>query len=194
METTVADKRTTILATTLDLIAENGFHGTPMSQVAKRSGVSAGIIYHYFESKDDLIEALYRDIKARWSAAIMAGTPEALPYPEHLQQIWLNAYRFYVAHPQETVFLEQYENSPYPHDWSNVAQDDNMARLFALIQSDIDAGYIRALPLPVLHELTLGVAIGLAKHQINGVLDLDEAALEQTADACRRAIERETYD
>ena len=62
--TTDMDKRTAILQATFDLVAERGFHQTPMSLVAKRSGVSAGIIYHYFDNKEDLIRQLYWHIKA----------------------------------------------------------------------------------------------------------------------------------
>ncbi len=55
----VDDKRAAILAATLRLISKNGFHGTAMSKVAKEAGVSAGIIYHYFDSKDELMDELY---------------------------------------------------------------------------------------------------------------------------------------
>src|SRR4051794_39390191 len=106
------DKRSAILDTAMELIVEQGFHNTPMSQIAKQAGVSAGIIYHYFESKDDLINELYREIKVKMTEAIFADTPAGLTSVETLRHIWLNAYRFYVAHPRETVFLEQYENSP----------------------------------------------------------------------------------
>ena len=59
----VDDKRAAILAATLRLISKNGFHGTAMSKVAKEAGVSAGIIYHYFDSKDELMDELYKEIK-----------------------------------------------------------------------------------------------------------------------------------
>ena len=49
------DKRTAIFESTLALVREQGFHGTPMSQVAKKAGVAAGTLYLYFESKDHLI-------------------------------------------------------------------------------------------------------------------------------------------
>jgi AcrR family transcriptional regulator len=53
------DKREAILEAMLDLIVERGFHDAPMSVLAKRSGASPGVIYHYFPSKDDLIHAVY---------------------------------------------------------------------------------------------------------------------------------------
>ncbi len=40
----MSDKRDAILKATLNLVSENGFHGTPMSKIAKEAGVSAGII------------------------------------------------------------------------------------------------------------------------------------------------------
>ena len=69
----VEDKRTAILEATLRLISQYGFHGTAMSKVAKEAGVSAGIIYHYFASKDALIDELYRTLKRRSSQAMLAG-------------------------------------------------------------------------------------------------------------------------
>src|SRR5262245_64943612 len=100
------DKRETILQAALELIAERGFHGAPMALVAQRAGVSAGIIYHYFASKDELIHALYQQVDAEFSRALLAGGPQSLPIADAFKQIWLNAYRFYRAHPYETRFLE----------------------------------------------------------------------------------------
>jgi TetR/AcrR family transcriptional regulator, repressor of fatR-cypB operon len=183
-----ADKRSAILQATLDLIAAQGFHGTPMSQVAKRSGVSTGIIYHYFESKDVLIHELYRDVKAHYSQALVAGQPQLLPFPENLKRVWLNAYHYYVAHPQAAAFLEQFENSPYRHAWEELALDDNFRTLMDMIQRHFDDGHLRPMPFAVFYELTLGVAAGLAQRQINGTVDLDEAALAAVAAGCVWAV------
>ncbi|MGF1506598.1 MAG: TetR/AcrR family transcriptional regulator [Anaerolineae bacterium] len=183
-----ADKETAILDAMLDLVAERGFHGTPVSQVAKRSGVSAGIIYHYFDSKDALIHELYRRIKMDYGRALLAGDPLSLPWPDNLTCVWLNAFRFYVEHPRETLYLEQYENSPYydPAHFTNL--DENMGQLAAMIQTEFAAGTVQELPFPVLYELTLGVALGLAKRLIAGVVVMDASELEHVAEACCRAI------
>ena len=49
------DKRKDILDATLQLISDQGFHGTPMSQIAAEAGVGAGAIYRYFENKHLLL-------------------------------------------------------------------------------------------------------------------------------------------
>ena len=56
VEKSTSDKRTAILEATLNLISERGFHDTPMSLIAKASGASTGIIYHYFASKEELAD------------------------------------------------------------------------------------------------------------------------------------------
>ena len=52
-----ADKKRAVMDATLALIAEKGFHGTSMSEVAQKAKVAVGTIYHYFSSKDHLLAA-----------------------------------------------------------------------------------------------------------------------------------------
>jgi AcrR family transcriptional regulator len=181
------NKQKAILTGTLALISERGFHDTPMSLIAQRSGVSTGIIYHYFENKDDLIHTLYQRIKQEFSAALLVGDPHELPWPDHLKLIWMNAYHYYITHPAETMFLEQYENSPYHLKWEEMP-DENFTRLYALIEQDLAAGFMRPLPDPALYALTLGVASSLAKQQIEGTLKLSADQLAEIANAVCRAI------
>ncbi|MCA9912490.1 MAG: TetR/AcrR family transcriptional regulator [Anaerolineae bacterium] len=185
------DKRSAILQATLELVAENGFHNTPVSKIAKQSRVSAGIIYHYFDDKDDLIRALYAEIKKNLASVLMQGNPHLLPWPESLKRIWLNAYHYYAAHPRETRFLEQYENSPYfqgNEDPEYLLSLGDYADLVNMLQGAIGQGLVKPLPYGAFYDLTLGVAISLAKRKISGGLSLDEATLEMIADAVCSAV------
>ncbi len=51
--------RTLILNTALDLLAERGYEKTTMRAIAEQAGVSLGNAYHYFKSKEHLIQAFY---------------------------------------------------------------------------------------------------------------------------------------
>lgn len=51
-------RKSSIMITALRLFAEKGFHGTTISNIAKEAGVSKGLLYNYFENKDDLIRAI----------------------------------------------------------------------------------------------------------------------------------------
>jgi AcrR family transcriptional regulator len=51
--------RALILNTALDLLQQHGYEKTTMRAIAKRAGVSLGNAYHYFSSKEHLIQAFY---------------------------------------------------------------------------------------------------------------------------------------
>lgn len=50
-----------IIETALTLFAEQGYHATPISSIAKQAGVSKGLMYNYFHSKEDLLNAILED-------------------------------------------------------------------------------------------------------------------------------------
>lgn len=47
------------MASALELFAEHGFGSTSVKAIAQRAGVSPGLIYTYFPSKDDLLRAVF---------------------------------------------------------------------------------------------------------------------------------------
>lgn len=48
-------KRALILETALRLFADDGFHSTSISKIAKGAGISKGLMYNYFSSKEELL-------------------------------------------------------------------------------------------------------------------------------------------
>jgi AcrR family transcriptional regulator len=51
------ERRLQILETALAVFASNGFKGTSIKDMAAAAGISQGLMYHYFTSKEDLLEA-----------------------------------------------------------------------------------------------------------------------------------------
>jgi AcrR family transcriptional regulator len=182
------DKREAILQAMLELVAERGFHDAPMSLVARRAGTSAGIIYHYFPSKDELIRALYLHVKAKMGRFLIEGQIVDMPAEQAFKRVWINAYRFYRTHQQEVKFLDQYENSPYcggsPETEALVQQDQNIALLLNLFRPRSAGGSLKDLPREAVTELTIGVASRLAKR----TKPLKTKALEEIAAACWKAV------
>lgn len=52
------EKKELIISTALELFAENGYHATSISQIAKKAKISKGLTYNYFESKKDILDEL----------------------------------------------------------------------------------------------------------------------------------------
>ncbi|MBU1012946.1 MAG: TetR/AcrR family transcriptional regulator [Bacteroidetes bacterium] len=49
------DKKTLIMTTALELFANTGYHSTSISDIARNAGISKGLMYNYFISKESLI-------------------------------------------------------------------------------------------------------------------------------------------
>ncbi|MFC1731557.1 TetR/AcrR family transcriptional regulator [Bacteroidota bacterium] len=52
------NKKNLIMETALELFANEGFHAVSISKIAKTAGISKGLMYNYFESKEELIQEI----------------------------------------------------------------------------------------------------------------------------------------
>ncbi|HVZ82340.1 MAG TPA: TetR/AcrR family transcriptional regulator [Terracidiphilus sp.] len=178
------DTREAILAAMLELVVERGFHNAPMAELAKRSGASPGVIYHYFPSKDALIHAVHAQVAEVKHKALFAGYSKKMPPREALLQVWLNAYRFYRSHPVETRFLDQYQNSPFSAYCEAHMEDEAVERIQRLMRPKKKGGMLKDLPPEAIHAMTLGLAGELAKAK----KEFSQKALREIADTLWAAI------
>ena len=63
------DKRRQILDAAIRVFARQGFHSTRVSDIADEAGVAYGLVYHYFSSKDEVLNELFSE---RWSLMLAA--------------------------------------------------------------------------------------------------------------------------
>lgn len=107
------EKRELILSATLKLITANGFDATPMSAIAIEAGVAAGTIYLYFKNKDELINELFLEMKARMMNSVTAGYDKTLSVENSMEFIWKNYVHHIMTKPVEFRFCELFSNSPH---------------------------------------------------------------------------------
>jgi TetR/AcrR family transcriptional regulator, repressor of fatR-cypB operon len=149
------DKREAILKATLLLINSNGFHAAPMSKIAIEAGVSAGTIYLYFSGKEDLVNTLYKELKARFShQAFMGYHPEA-PVKKGFEVIWHNILNYKLSEPDEATFIEQCDNTPMVTEANREAGLKTFQPLFDLWERGQQEGIIKPLSRPMLYAFTL---------------------------------------
>jgi TetR/AcrR family transcriptional regulator, fatty acid metabolism regulator protein len=73
------DKRRLILDAAIRVFARRGFHACRVSDVADEAGVAYGLVYHYFDSKEEILNTLFQE---RWQLMLDAiveidRTPDA---------------------------------------------------------------------------------------------------------------------
>ena len=64
------DKRRAILDAAITVFARQGFHSARVSDVAAEAGVAYGLVYHYFDSKDQMLNELFSE---RWALLVEAS-------------------------------------------------------------------------------------------------------------------------
>ena len=70
VKATPADKRRAILDAAITVFARQGFHSARVSDVAAEAGVAYGLVYHYFDSKDQMLNELFSE---RWALLLEAS-------------------------------------------------------------------------------------------------------------------------
>jgi AcrR family transcriptional regulator len=162
-----ADKREAILAAALSLFVERGFHGTAVPEIAERAGVGAGTIYRYFESKEALVNALYRAEKTRFAHNVVervnAGGAGREPARELFKRLWLHMAEHAVDHAESFVFLELHHHAAYLDEESR-ALEQRMLQLFSgVIVAAQLRGEIKAGDPKLLMGIVMGAFIGVIR-------------------------------
>ena len=93
----LVDKRRLILDAGVRVFARRGFHHCRVSDVADETGVAYGLVYHYFDSKEEILNTLFRE---RWQImldAIAEIDAERIPAREKLYRVAsfiIDSYRY----------------------------------------------------------------------------------------------------
>jgi AcrR family transcriptional regulator len=155
-------KRDAILDAMLEVVVERGFHEAPMSLIGERSGTSAGLIYHHFASKEEIIQALYERIYKLKIASFLDGFTTEMDPQQAFVYGCERMYLFYRRHQKEMRFLEQYKNAGFACQPEMNASDDRIAAFLRRFSSRSKGGVFNEWPADVIQEITIGLIERLA--------------------------------
>ena len=80
-------RKAEIIETALELFGQQGFHNTSISKIAKTAGVSKGLMYNYFESKEALLDAILFGAAEEKQAASQSISMSEIPPKQRLQMM-----------------------------------------------------------------------------------------------------------
>jgi len=130
------EKRRLILDAAVRVFARNGFHGSRVGDIAEEAGVAHGLLYHYFSSKDEVLQTVFRE---NWSELLqrfeqVAASDE--PADEKLLGIVKILLRTWRNDPDlVTVMVREVGRSAHL-----ASQVDDIGKGFAVIQQVIEQG------------------------------------------------------
>ena len=81
------EKRRVILRAAITVFAHHGYHTSRVADVAREAGVAYGLVYHYFGSKEDLLETIFRRTWTRMLAAVQEVEQSGVSAREQIQAV-----------------------------------------------------------------------------------------------------------
>ncbi|MCX0273479.1 TetR/AcrR family transcriptional regulator [Nocardia zapadnayensis] len=146
------DKRVAILDAATRTIAAHGL-GVATAAIAKEAGVSNGSLFTYFDTKADLFNQLYLELKKEMAAAAMGGLPSGDDTRGQLQHMWNGWLGWAGAHPAKRRALAQLSVSEEIEPATHQAAGQGMAGVAEILEKSRSGGPMQDAPLAFVSAL-----------------------------------------
>lgn len=119
-------------------VRQYGLEGMRIQNVSELAGVSSGALYRYFDGKDQLIEEcfVYVDKQAAEIFEHLKLNPLAMLTDPMgaIKGLWLPYFRFWVEHPDETVFYHRFRDSSFFPKYDKSRNVDYFQTFIGMVQ------------------------------------------------------------
>jgi len=133
------EKRRQILEAAVRVFARRGYHTSRVGDIAEEAGVAHGLLYHYFEGKEAVLEAIFRETWGELLVAIREVEASEEAAREQLRQVAAIVLRSWRRRPDVVrVLVREIARSPDLHK-----RFDELGELFAAIERIVVRGQSR---------------------------------------------------
>ena len=181
------EKRRRILRAAIKVFAEKGYHTCRVQDVATEAGVAYGLVYHYFGSKEELLETIFRRTWTRMLDAVQEVERSGAPAREQLAQVATIVLSAWQADPDLVRVLVR-EVARSPHLQQEV---DEIQHAFAALERIVAHGQgTGELRKEINPRLAAWILYGALEEILTGwVYERLPAGEEQVAEAERTVVE-----
>ena len=130
------DKRRLLLDAAVRVFARKGYHAARVGDIAEEAGVAYGLLYHYFDSKEDVLRSVFRETWRALIGTIKSVEESGDPPREQLRKVAEILLRSWRRDPDlvRVLVLEVTRSPLLPGEM------DDIAASFAAIQSIVERG------------------------------------------------------
>jgi AcrR family transcriptional regulator len=151
------DKRAAILDAAARVISVQGL-GAATATIAREAGVSNGSLFTYFDTKADLLNQLYLELKTGMGAAALGGLPVEADVREQLLSLCSGWLRWATAYPERRRTLAQLDVSDEITETTHQAASRAMKGIAEILERSREQGPMRDVPLAFVVGLANAVA------------------------------------
>jgi AcrR family transcriptional regulator len=167
------ERRGAIISAAIRVIASQGL-GAPTATIAKEAGVSNGSLFTYFETKADLMNQLYLELKAEMAAAALEGLPTKSSIRKQALHMWSHWLRWATSSPEKRRTLAHLAVSDDITPASHQTASDAFARIRELLERSRENGPMRDAPLAFVASLMNALADATIDFMIREPAHADE--------------------
>jgi len=181
------NKKERVLKATTEIIAVEGVNGSPMSQIAREANVATGTIYHHFNSKEEIINEIYLNIKKNFGLVIENRKAKKKGSKEEFESVWLGFYYYFIENPMEFKFIQQIEHCPIITRKTNIECEKYILPIFEFYQKGINENVFVNMDTMLMGNLIYDNIMTIIKLNIKG-FEITNKILKQAIDFSWRAI------
>ncbi len=139
------EKRSALLEAAISIIIMQGL-SAPTAEIAKEAGVAKGSFFTYFETKTELFNQLYLELKGEMARAAMKDVAAGTDLRDQAFRVWRNWMEWAVAYPDKRRVLAQLDVSDAILPEVRLAGNKTMAGIAELLERSRANGPMRKVP------------------------------------------------
>lgn len=179
-----ADKRELIMNAAMELFKEKGYTSTRIIDIANKAGIGKGTVYAYFESKEDLMLKIIREIVqtdfSRMNDKYANGSTRdrLLQYIDDNERM-IEKYGLYATIFRDQIVFDSEVNSEEAIELVRNITEDQYLKLRGIVEKGMDAGDIRKTNVD---QATKYATVALGSHMIAMLSKMDKSGDRQIID------------
>ena len=169
-------------------LVARGYNGTGINEILAAVKVPKGSFYHYFESKEALVNALFKRSKGAISTLVLDGFPVDQSPREQFRRVRERMTDFAISNPRELAFLELHHHGAYLDAESRAIESQLVEFGIGMIVRAQEQQAIKPLSAALLMELVNGAFLGVFQAGFEGRIPLTRETLLLAEQCCWEAI------
>jgi AcrR family transcriptional regulator len=167
------DKRDALMAAATRVIAAQGL-SAPTAVIARQAGVSNGSLFTYFETKADLFNQLYLELKTGMASASLDGLRLQAPLREQFAHMWSNWVRWATSSPEKRRALAVLDVSDDIAPGTRAASHQAMAEVARMLERARAQGPMRDAPMEFVSAIMNSLAETTMDYMVSDPAHADE--------------------
>lgn len=178
-------RRDQIVRAAIETIAEVGYAKASIKEIARRVGISGGLISYHFAGKDELLQQVVADIRASLDQSIIERTDQTAGYSGALRELMAGFVHYCAEHRTEMYALREIAaNSAKPD------LDESIDELAEILREGQAEGEFREFD-PRLMAVSLNAALEAVPRELYARADTDVTTYaDELAEAFVQAVRR----